>query len=460
MNLWRRFVDSLSGERPTPEIPQRTIPLGGARTVSTQPAAASAAMPPAKPNGASRQPSFAEAGFVASGGDQLIAGSGDSMFDRIRLKLRSVLTPSQPVTELKAFAGRHKVLERLINAIEDQRLHIVLYGSRGMGKTSLLHVLTQRARAARYQVVYGSCGVGTSFSDLFRSLVGEVPLRFHQSYRASGREGDGKESLASLLPPGEIGARQVADVLSGVIGTRVLMIVDEFDRSGAGDFRERIADLIKTLSDRAVRVQLIIAGVGTNLSELIEHIPSIQRNIIGMQIPPMSDEEVTQLLEIAHSQAGLTFSEEAAGLIVRVSRGWPYVATLLAHHAALSAIRAKRVEVGVADAQEAVHQAAEEVAGRLPRETLREVAHARGRAGDRCLSAAAKAHIASGGEFTAEELDGDGDCSAGLDLLAGESLLLNVKQDRFGSSYEFRDVTVPLHLWLSSVVETLPVADR
>ncbi len=398
-----------------------------------------------------------EPGFMASAGDQLVAAA-DGMFDRIRLKLRNVLTPSQPVTEAKAFAGRRKVLSRLIDAIEDQRLHVVLYGSRGMGKTSLLHVLTQRARDARYQVVYGSCGVGTTFSDLFRGLCAEIPLRFHQNARGSGSEAS-RETIASLLPPGDLSAREIADMLGGLIGTRVLMIVDEFDRSGDGDFRERIADLIKTLSDRAVRVQLIIAGVGTNLAELIEHIPSIQRNIIGLQIPLMSDDEVRELLEIAHNQAGLTFSDEAAQLIVLVARGWPYVATLLAHHAALSAIRAKRVEVGVADAREAIHQAAEEVAGRLSRETLREVAQARTKAGAHCLSAAAKAHIALGGEFTPDDLESGGDCSAALDTLAREALLLNAKEDRFGRSYEFRDVTVPLHLWLSSVVATLPEAE-
>jgi ABC-type molybdenum transport system ATPase subunit/photorepair protein PhrA len=122
---------------------------------------------------------------MANAGDQLL-GSADSALDRMRLKLRSILTPSQPVTEAKAFAGRRQVLSQLISAVEDQRLHVVLYGSRGMGKTSLLHVLTQRARQARYQVVYGSCGVGTTFSDLFRSICGEIPLKFHQSYRASG----------------------------------------------------------------------------------------------------------------------------------------------------------------------------------------------------------------------------------------------------------------------------------
>ena len=391
---------------------------------------------------------------MANAGDQLL-GSADSALDRMRLKLRSILTPSQPVTEAKAFAGRRQVLSQLISAVEDQRLHVVLYGSRGMGKTSLLHVLTQRARQARYQVVYGSCGVGTTFSDLFRSICGEIPLKFHQSYRASGRDLDSGPTLASLLPPGDLSARHVTEVMSGLIGTRVLIIVDEFDRSGAGDFRERIADLIKSLSDRAVRVQLVIAGVGTNLAELIEHIPSIQRNIIGLQIPLMSESEVRQLLHIAHSHTGLTFSDAASDLIVRVSRGWPYVASLLAHHSALAAIRKKATAVEAEDSEEAVRQAAEEVAGRLGRETMREVAFAASQVGPECLEAAAKAHIAFGGQFTPENLSETPGCAVALDRLASEDLLVSVKEDRFGRTYEFRDVTVPLHLWLSSVAAKL-----
>jgi hypothetical protein len=232
------------------------------------------------------------------------------------------------------------------------------------------------------------------------------------------------------------------------------MIVDEFDRSGVGNFREKIADLIKNLSDRATRAQLVIAGVGTNLAELIEHIPSIQRNIIGLQIPLMSDEEVRQLLHIAHAQTGLTFDEEASQLIVEVSRGWPYVASLLAHHAALAAVRKKLLVVDLEDAKEAIRQADEEVAGRLGRETVREVAAARAQAGSDCLGAAAKAHIAHGGEFTPEDLE-DSACAPAIAALAEARLLIAAKDDRFGRTYEFRDVTVPLHLWLSNVTTRL-----
>ena len=90
---------------------------------------------------------------MANAGDQLL-GSADSALDRMRLKLRSILMPSQPVTEAKAFAGRRQVLSQLISAVEDQRLHVVLYGSRGMGKTSLLHAHLDAMREAGHRTSY------------------------------------------------------------------------------------------------------------------------------------------------------------------------------------------------------------------------------------------------------------------------------------------------------------------
>ncbi len=71
---------------------------------------------------------------------------------RARMKLLEAFTPSQPVGDRKRFAGRTEILTHLIRAIEEQRLHTVLYGSRGLGKTSVLHVLAQAARDARYLV--------------------------------------------------------------------------------------------------------------------------------------------------------------------------------------------------------------------------------------------------------------------------------------------------------------------
>lgn len=95
--------------------------------------------------------------FHSSASDQ-IDHRGDDPLSALRVRLRSACTPAQPITNRRMFAGRTKVLTSLIRSIEDQRLHTFIYGERGLGKTSLLHVLAQAARDARYLVDYVTCG--------------------------------------------------------------------------------------------------------------------------------------------------------------------------------------------------------------------------------------------------------------------------------------------------------------
>ena len=72
---------------------------------------------------------------------------------RARLALADALSASQPVTTRERLAGRADTLAGLIAAIEQQRAHVVLYGERGIGKTSLVHVFAETAREARYLVL-------------------------------------------------------------------------------------------------------------------------------------------------------------------------------------------------------------------------------------------------------------------------------------------------------------------
>ena len=68
---------------------------------------------------------------------------------RERVRLRASFTPAQPVIDPRMFAGRRDILETLIRAVEDQRSHVVIYGERGAGKTSLLRMLSRAERAAQ-----------------------------------------------------------------------------------------------------------------------------------------------------------------------------------------------------------------------------------------------------------------------------------------------------------------------
>ncbi len=101
------------------------------------------AAPSPRSRGEGLDPAFPR--FHATAGDQPDSRGADR-FGALRIRLRGAFTPSLPITERRLFAGRISVLTELIRAIEDERLHTVVFGERGLGKTSLMHVLAQTAR--------------------------------------------------------------------------------------------------------------------------------------------------------------------------------------------------------------------------------------------------------------------------------------------------------------------------
>src|SRR3546814_3681027 len=66
----------------------------------------------------------------------------------------------------------------------------LIYGERGIGKTSLMHVLADTARAARYMVVYDSCGADTRFDTMFRSILSRIPLIYHKDTPPNSSEAE------------------------------------------------------------------------------------------------------------------------------------------------------------------------------------------------------------------------------------------------------------------------------
>ena len=57
-----------------------------------------------------------------------------------------VFTPATPVSESALFAGRMKELRRVIDTISQRGRHSMIFGERGVGKTSLASVISSRLR--------------------------------------------------------------------------------------------------------------------------------------------------------------------------------------------------------------------------------------------------------------------------------------------------------------------------
>lgn len=374
---------------------------------------------------------------------------------RARFALSTYFTPTQPVSDRGSFAGRLDVLARLISAIESQRSHIVLHGERGIGKTSMMHVLTDIARESSYIVSYATCGANANFPDLFRALLQDVPLRFHRDVPPNADEAESGASFADRLPKGAFDSGELADLCADITGTRVLIFLDEYDRVTDTGFRQQVAELIKNLSDRSARVQLVIAGVASNLQELIGYVPSIRRNVIGFPMPRLGEAEVREMIALGEEGTGVRFDPDLAHIIHLLALGSPYLARLLCHHSALEALDQGRLSVSLSHLRRGLDQVILELEGRMTPRTVAEMQKFVGGRYDPLVAALGEASRSVDGWFDGQSV---------VDLLPNakispqqvEQELVSLKAQLGLESdvqdgerrFRFTDDALPVYLWL------------
>jgi len=394
--------------------------------------------------------------FQSSATDRVEARVADNLAN-LRVKLRNAYTPSVPVIDRRRFAGRSVLLNTVVRALEEQRMHVIVFGDRGIGKTSLLHVLSQAARDARYIVVYISCGEGSDFDGTIRTVFSEIPLLYHTSVSLSAAQAEKGRNLTELLEEGPATARQAAEVLAKLTGTRVLVILDEFDRVESKDFRREMAELIKNLSDRSARAQLIIAGVATDATELFEYIPSIRRNVVPLQVPQMASEEVLQIIHNGEQSSGITFEPEAVDFVLFLANGSPYLTNLLSHHSASAALDREAVNVAPGDVSGGAERTAAELEARVSRRTLQQLDHVVHDNTREILGMLAGPALFSGGQFTVADVralytaEADVEkCLTHIEGLAAQSLLVEVRGEGPFKAYRFLDDGLHAYLWVKT----------
>ena len=250
--------------------------------------------------------------------------------------------PRTPITTKDLFAGRWTELTKISDAVNHTGLHVVIYGERGVGKTSLANVVSPTIRAldardkgspaAQPRIVVKTIGnTDDTFSTLWDKLLSEITWPKNES--GIGLATDAKINQRSTRDafslPEALAVDHIRRVLSSLPGS--VFIVDEFDRTADGTSKH-MTDLIKTLSDMGVDCTVIIVGVSETVSSLIEDHASISRALVQIPLPRMKPDELRVILTNGEKTLGMKFTESAANLIVHVSQGLPHYTHLIALH--------------------------------------------------------------------------------------------------------------------------------
>ncbi len=250
-----------------------------------------------------------------------------------------IFTPTRPRTARRKLVGRAPELARILDALRHDGAHVVLYSERGRGKTSLANLVATKLRAGGIVVVRHACEADSDYDTIFRALAADLPHTLVAS--AAGEE--------QWLPAGPLRPQDIADFANRLACPQLVCIIDEFDRVRDEGTRTRLADTIKLLSDTARPVQFMIVGVAATLEHIIGQHPSIQRNIVPVHLPLLSDAEITAMLVDGGREIGLTFGQQVILFVLGLARGMPYMAQLLGLRLSQSALNRGAGEVDATD---------------------------------------------------------------------------------------------------------------
>jgi len=140
--------------------------------------------------------------------------------------------------------------------------------------------------------------------------------------------------------------------------TRFVLIIDEFD-CPQGRASALFADTIKTLSDHDVPATIVLVGVADSVSELMREHASVERALVQVPMPRMSDSELAQIVEGGLTRVSMSITERALRHITDLSQGLPHYTHLLGLNAGLEANEHRRTEVIPHDVDVAIKRAVE-----------------------------------------------------------------------------------------------------
>jgi Cdc6-like AAA superfamily ATPase len=251
-----------------------------------------------------------------------------------RFEINQLFTPSTPVTVAELFAGRLAQMMRITDTIAETGRHAMVYGERGVGKTSLMQIVPYmvpnkvgRVRFCRMQAYPDS-----TFHSLFNGVFKKI------GFTANIGDGEQQYSVADTYTDAITPDDVVTEFSHFTANDIPIVVLDEFNEITDPDTAKLVANTIKALSDAGTNVTIIVVGVADNVTELIKNHESIQRCTEQVLTPRMTSDEMFEVLDKRLKQLGYTITGDAKWKVVNLAKGLPAYVHGLGKHACLATL--------------------------------------------------------------------------------------------------------------------------
>lgn len=298
--------------------------------------------------------------------EKIIADSG----------VRDVFTPAKPIDDASLFVGRGREVRQIVAELNTPGQHALLWGDRGVGKTSLAKYLTMKFRTTIgvERVFYVPCSAGSTFVGILREPLHACGCDTEVTDTTSSLESQvsGRVTVGLAEGSSEIGAqtsenrRGPAAAMTSTNACRylndlsALLVVDETERISDLDTKINLAELLKQLSDADAKFKVLIVGIAQAGADLVAHHESLVRCLKETHLCAMPHDESEEIVRSGMKKVGLAFDEDVISMIATIGGGYAHYVHLLALKCSEVVIAAGAKHVDRLVLQQAMKLAADE----------------------------------------------------------------------------------------------------
>lgn len=281
-------------------------------------------------------------------------------------KLKQAFNPYGSIDDPNKLYGREDSFIQLIEAITVDDRSSVVYGDRGVGKSSLALSLKNKInQSTDTTAYYKQISADSSLASIFEKPLKKIGIDVRTTSTSVSRSID--PSVAVKIPAvieGKLGSSKINEVES--IGEYYfltidhliellkdhdgVLIVDEFDQLDNVDHisQERkktlseikllLAQFIKNSSTVGSKFKLVIVGVAQNAKELVSYHKSNPRTLKRLRLNRLERPGLKKIISEGFKHLDIKVENKFVENIIQISNGFPYFCQLCCYMSAKYAI--------------------------------------------------------------------------------------------------------------------------